>query len=366
MRKTVLGCVCLAMMLIAGTGVAARQQAGPLKNDTIVSMVKGRMPESVILSTIQTSDTQFDVSPAAVTELKTAGVSTKVIDAMVAAGARPRGATPPAAAGPGPARAAPAPARPPGQPYVELVQDTARQDISAGTTRLTQADTKNQDLNSLATDGALARSLQNLATDVATRTAVKSGVAAAGPVAGAAASTLGGLMRRKPTVVYVWALPSQDSGTAVATGAPTFEVSFAGIPGVNASEYAPAIVKLVPATNEWRLVGAARGEVGALQSLDADWELYSSFSEEKIPAKLTSLAAGRVQIEPGTPLGPGAYAIVLRPVSKKKKFSGADLTNQRGDGSLFNSIWPFVVGPTAGRGPGPRWSPVSAASAASR
>ena len=345
MSKSVWSYVCLASALLAGSGVAARPQSGPLKNDTIVSMVKGKMPESVILNTIQTSDAQFDVSPAALAELKTAGVSTRVVDAMVAAGARPRGTTPPAAAGPGPVRLAPAPARPPGQPYAELVQDTTRQDIPTTTTRLTQADTKNQDLNALSTDGVLARSLQNLATDVATRAAVKTGVAAGGSVAGAAASTLGGLMRRKPTVVYVWALASQDSGTTVAAGTPRFEISFAGIPGVNANEYAPVIVRLVPASNEWRLVGAARGEVGALQSLDADWELYSSFSEEKIPAKLTSLSAGRLQIEPGTPLGPGEYAIVLRPLSKKKKFSGADLTNQRGDGSLFNSIWPFVVGP---------------------
>lgn len=56
-----------------------------LTNTNIIQMVKGGFAESVILNAIQTNETQFDVSINALFELKNAGVSQKVIEAMQSA-----------------------------------------------------------------------------------------------------------------------------------------------------------------------------------------------------------------------------------------------------------------------------------------
>lgn len=42
-------------------------------------------------------------------------------------------------------------------------------------------------------------------------------------------------------------------------------------------------------------------------------------------------------------LVPGEYGIVLRPVSKGKKFSGGDVARAQGDGLMFDAIWTFQV-----------------------
>lgn len=53
-----------------------------LTNANIIQMVKAGFGESVILNAIQTNETQFDVSMSALFELKSAGVSQKIIEAM--------------------------------------------------------------------------------------------------------------------------------------------------------------------------------------------------------------------------------------------------------------------------------------------
>jgi len=40
---------------------------------------------------------------------------------------------------------------------------------------------------------------------------------------------------------------------------------------------------------------------------------------------------------------PGEYGLVLRPVSKGKKFSGGDVARAQGDGLMFDAIWTFQI-----------------------
>lgn len=54
----------------------------PLTNADIVQMVKASFGESIVLNAIQTNETQFDVSMKALFELKDAGVSQKIIEAI--------------------------------------------------------------------------------------------------------------------------------------------------------------------------------------------------------------------------------------------------------------------------------------------
>lgn len=86
--------------LALGSGPSAAQEA--LTNDDIVKLVKGGLPEGVIIQKIRSSPRQFDTSADGLIKLKSAGVPDKVIEAMVAPAAL-AATPPPAAASAGPA-----------------------------------------------------------------------------------------------------------------------------------------------------------------------------------------------------------------------------------------------------------------------
>ncbi len=342
MRKKLVLVTSIICALTIGAALLAQPKKSVLTNAAVVSMVKGGMPDSLVVSTIHSSETQFDVSAGALAELKKSGVSQKVSDAMVAAESRKRGAAQPSKTAVVAARGkAPSTQQP---PYAQLVQGAARQNLTVEKTQIAQANTKSQDLNTLAVDAAVMQALQGVVGGLAEQAGSKISSATGGRFGEIAGGLTGGLFKkRKPTVMYLWALPGQTASSAVPTNTPAFEIFYNGIPGVNPAEYVPTIVRLVPARNEWLLVGAAKGQTEALQSSNADWEIYSSFIEEKIPTKLNQSAPGQAQVEPAKALEPGEYGLVLRPVSKNKKFSGTALSNNQGEGLLFNLVWAFSV-----------------------
>jgi len=88
----------LLLVLLCALAAVARPKDSPLTNDDIVKMVKSGQPEVAILTAIASHDTQFDVSQNGLTALSNAGVSGKVIRAMLAAEAKKK----PAAAAPPP------------------------------------------------------------------------------------------------------------------------------------------------------------------------------------------------------------------------------------------------------------------------
>lgn len=65
--------------------VTAAQARKALTNDDIVNMTKQGFDAALIIKAIQTNDAQFDVSPQALIDLKGAGVSQQVMDAMMTA-----------------------------------------------------------------------------------------------------------------------------------------------------------------------------------------------------------------------------------------------------------------------------------------
>ena len=84
-------------ILTLGQGQSAAQET--LTNDDVVKLVKGGLPESVIVQKIRASQRKFDTSADGLIKLKNAGVPDKVIEAMVAPAAGT--ATAPPAAGSG-------------------------------------------------------------------------------------------------------------------------------------------------------------------------------------------------------------------------------------------------------------------------
>jgi hypothetical protein len=102
----------LAVVLLLATGATFSQSSKPLTNDDVVQMAKGGFDESTTIAAIDAAQTNFDTSVQALLALKAAGVSEKVISAMLAAAKKKSEGTKPAAV----ATAAPAPAANPDVP----------------------------------------------------------------------------------------------------------------------------------------------------------------------------------------------------------------------------------------------------------
>jgi hypothetical protein len=335
-------CVAVLICAVLFTGFAlAQNNAKPLTNDDVAAMVKGGLPETTIINAINAQDSNFDVSAAALIKLKQQAVNAKIMDAMLAAANRKHSAAP----APAPAAVpAAAPAVTAGQPSVTVLKGTTPQPIPVSKTQIAQTKTKATSLNALSTDNALGQAMQSVAMSAAQQAAYRSGSYTGASAIGAAGGVMGGLMgHKKPTVTDVWALPGQKSDLVLDNNQPSFEVHFANIPGVVADEYEPALVKLAPSANNFRLVGATQAKQDVLESSTMDWEIYSSFIEERVGAQATKVSSGEYKLQSAAALPAGEYGVVLRPLNKSKKFSGSSVAQNSGEGLLFNSVWAFAV-----------------------
>jgi len=97
--------ICAAFLTLVPCLILA-QTKKPLTNDDIISMTQQGFNASLIIKAIQTSETHFDVSPQALSALKSAGVSQDVMEAMLSAQNQPAPGAPAAQ----PATPAPTPA----------------------------------------------------------------------------------------------------------------------------------------------------------------------------------------------------------------------------------------------------------------
>jgi len=88
----------LAAALMFAAGAAFSQSNKPLTNDDVVQMVKGGFDETTTIAAINASEPNFDTSVQALLALKAAGVSEKVISAMLNAAKKKTEATRPMAA----------------------------------------------------------------------------------------------------------------------------------------------------------------------------------------------------------------------------------------------------------------------------
>ncbi len=361
----------------------AQQSQKPLTNDSVIAMVKSAVPESVVISTIQTNPSKFDISTNGIIALHKAGVTQGELDAIIAAasGGAPSAPAPAAAASKpaiapsatatappanpaatanatasanttasanaaaSPNPASPAPASKSRIPNVAVIQDGASQQIALEKTQLAQTKTKPSSMTSLAADSALTQQVAQMGISTATMSAashMNSGVG--GSTMQEAGGIFSGMLsQRKPAVTYVWAIPSPASNTVLQTTSPTLAVNYSNTPGVNPDDFEPAVVKLTPSQNAIRIVGATQGKADAQSSPAADWQIYSNFLEERVPLNVQKTKPGMYQISAKSGLFPGEYAVVLRPVSKAMKFSGGDVARAQGDGFMFDAVWSFRV-----------------------
>ena len=75
----------IVVVVLLTLPVLTAQQKGPLTNADVIKMVKAGMAEPTIVAAIAGNDTQFDLTSTGLQSLSQAGVSSKVIRAMLAA-----------------------------------------------------------------------------------------------------------------------------------------------------------------------------------------------------------------------------------------------------------------------------------------
>jgi hypothetical protein len=358
------------LILAAGALLTSSLQAQngpkPLTNDDVVAMVKGGLGESTVISAIGSQDTNFDISATALLQLKKNGVTPRIMDAvLVATKSKTTNAQVPrdalvlkqkvvdnAVAGtpipPGISLGSTAPSQ--GQPLVSIVQGSSKQLLPMSHTQIAEAKTKASTLGALASDGSLQQAMAGATQTVASAGMMKGSAKLANTAMMVNPMLTGPMMvgnifaaHRKQTITAVWALPGQKADVVLRQGQPAFEIHFSDVPGVNADDYEPALLKLEPTANNFRLVGATQAKQDQMQATTADWGMYSSFVEERIGSNSKKVSSGDYQLQPLNTLPAGEYAIALRPINKDKKVSGSGIAQNAGDGLIFNSAWAFEI-----------------------
>lgn len=92
LRRLCLVITCLVITCLVSTAILLAQQPTPLTNSDIAKMLKAGLRPEIIKTVIDVSPGTYDTSPAALRQLKTAGASQQLLDAIAAktaAAARP-------------------------------------------------------------------------------------------------------------------------------------------------------------------------------------------------------------------------------------------------------------------------------------
>jgi hypothetical protein len=229
-------------------------------------------------------------------------------------------------------------------PRVTVTQGNSSQELTLEKTQLAETKTKPSSMKSLAADSAVTQAMQSGVNTAAYSAATHMNSGIGGSAVQQAGSIFSGMMsHRTPTVTYVWGVPNPASGNVLQSSKPSFSVDFSRAPGVTPDDYEPAIVKLTPAQNTCRVIGATQGKADVRSSPAADWQIYSHFLEERVTSTPQKVGPGKYKIAANTELMPGEYGLVLRPISKEKKFSGGDVARAQGDGLMFDAIWTFQI-----------------------
>ncbi|HYK88788.1 MAG TPA: hypothetical protein VE398_08465 [Acidobacteriota bacterium] len=366
MRKCLLATIVAVAVATMG---AAQTAPKALTNGDVISMFKGGLDSATIISAIQSQDTNFDISATGLLQLKKSAVPPKVIDAMIsatrehkkaadaaaaaaAAAAAQQAASAAAEEAAAKAKAAAVVSAPtvPGQPSVLMLQGGRKQPMPIAHTQIVQTKAKVSTLGALASDGSLAQAMAGITQSVAAAGVMKGSSKVASTAMMANPMVSGALMaghlfasHHKQTVTDVWAISGQRAETVIHALQPAFEVRFDNIPGINPDEYEPVLLKLEPTPSNFRLVGATQAKQEELQATTTDWGMYSSFVEERVPSQASKIDTGSYELKASSAMAPGEYAIALRPLDKEKKFSGIGVSQNTGDGLVFNSVWSFQV-----------------------
>src|SRR6185369_8239022 len=138
----------LLMMGMIAPLLVSQQPPKPLTNDDVITMVKGGMPESVVVSAIQSRPGKFSTSTSELVRLHKAGVTENELNAMIAASSKGN-ANAGSASTPEPSAAVPPKSR---MPHVSVTAGGSARDLPLEKTQLAETKTKPSSLKVLAGD----------------------------------------------------------------------------------------------------------------------------------------------------------------------------------------------------------------------
>ena len=343
-RITRLIATVLLVPMLANLTISQRPQKR-LTNDDVIAMVYKKLPESVIVSAIQAGPAKFNTSPNELIRLNAAGVTEKELNAILAAsGSSTSSSVSANAASNSNSSTEALPPSKSRMPRLMVTQGSSTQELKLEKTQLAETKTKPSSMKALAGDSAVTQAMQAGVSTATYSAATHMNSGIGGSAVQQAGGIFSGVMsHRTPTVTYVWGVPGPNSTNILQNTKPSFTVDFSKTIGVSADEYEPAIVKLTPAQNTCRIVGATQGKEDVRSTPAADWQMYSHFLEERVAITPKKLGPGKYRIGANSELVPGEYGVVLRPVSTGKKFSGGDVARAQGDGLMFDAIWTFQI-----------------------
>jgi|KBSSwiStaDraftv2_1062776.scaffolds.fasta_scaffold34287_4 hypothetical protein len=335
-------CICTLLMIgVIAPALASQQSPKPLSNDDVITMVKSGMPESVVVSAIQSRSGKFSTSTSELVRLHKAGVTENELNAMIAASNKGSSGSPAASE---PVQGVTPSAPKSRMPTLTVTAGGNTQELHLEKTQLAETKTKPSSMKSLASDSIVTQAMQTGVNQAAMTAAMHMNSSIGGESVQQAGSIFSSVMsHRQQKMTYVWGVPGPASSNVLQSASPSFTVDFSRALGVTPDDYAPAIVKLTPAQNTCRIIGATQGKADAQSSPAADWQIYSNFLEERVNAQVQKLAPGKYKISLTSELAAGEYGVVLRPVSKSKNFSGGDVLRAQGDGLMFDAVWTFQI-----------------------
>src|SRR5450755_1994562 len=219
--------------------------------------------------------------------------------------------------------------------FLKVGHNEGKQEISASTAQIGQTNYKGG-------TGAGGMALRSLATEGLSFAAM--GAGPAGMMAMSAFSMASGFMPGMrpgvPKTTYVWGLPGRKSARELTDLNPMFELSYGDIPGVDPDAYEPTLLKLVQSKDNYRLVGATQIKMTAKNMRKGGGpENGKWISEQRWPCHSNKEERGFYILHADSPLEPGEYAVVLRPVKGYKAVS----SGLGGHAQVFYSVWDFSV-----------------------
>jgi len=190
--------------------------------------------------------------------------------------------------------------------------------------------------------GAGGMALRSLATQGLSFAAM--GAGPAGMMAMSAFSMASGFMPGMrpgaPKMTYVWGLPGRKSSHELNDTSPLFELTYGEIPGVDPDAYEPTLLHLVQSKDNFRLVGATQMKMTAKNMRNGGGpENGKWIDEDRWPCHVNKEERGFYVLRVDSPLEPGEYAVVLRPVKGYKSAS----SGLGGHAQVFYSVWDFSI-----------------------
>jgi hypothetical protein len=219
--------------------------------------------------------------------------------------------------------------------FRKLATNQGKEEIAPSTAEIGQSKFKGN-------MGAGGMALRSLATEGLSFAAMGAGPAGmmAMSVFSMGSGFMPGMRPGAPKMTYVWGLPGRKSARELTDNNPMFELNYGEIPGVDPDAYEPALLKLVQSKDNYRLVGATQIKMDAKHMMaGSSPENGKWISEDRWPTRVDKEERGFYILHLNSPLEPGEYAVVLRPVKGYKAVS----SGLGGHAQVFYSVWDFSV-----------------------